>query len=74
LEIHKDLIPRGSKVLVIDDVLATGGTACAAIDLLLMAGLQPTSIAFLLEIPSLGGKSRIASTHPQIQIQTLLAE
>ncbi|MSX53307.1 MAG: adenine phosphoribosyltransferase [Actinobacteria bacterium] len=74
LEIHKDLIPRGSKVLVIDDVLATGGTACAAIDLVIMAGLQPTSIAFLLEIPSLGGKSRIASTHPQIQIHTLLAE
>jgi len=39
-----------------------------------MADLQPISIAFLLEIPSLGGKSRIASTHPQIQIQTLLAE
>ena len=74
LEIHKDLIPRGSKVLVIDDVLATGGTACAAIDLVIMAGLQPTSIAFLLEIPSLGGKSRIASTHPRIQIHTLLAE
>jgi adenine phosphoribosyltransferase len=74
LEIHKDLIPRGSKVLVIDDVLATGGTACAAIDLVIMAGLQPISIAFLLEIPSLGGKSRIASTHPQIQIHTLLAE
>jgi adenine phosphoribosyltransferase len=74
LEIHKDLVPQGSKVLVIDDVLATGGTACAAIDLILMAGLQPTSVAFLLEIPSLGGKSRIASTHPQIQIHTLLAE
>ena len=74
LEIHKDLIPQGSKVLLIDDVLATGGTACAAIDLVIMAGLQPTSTAFLLEIPSLGGKSRIASTHPQIQIHTLLAE
>ena len=74
LEIHKDLIPQGSKVLLIDDVLATGGTASAAIDLVIMAGLQPTSTAFLLEIPSLGGKSRIASTHPQIQIHTLLAE
>ena len=51
LEIHKDLIPQGSKVLVIDDVLATGGTACAAIDLILMAGLQgagkTTSVAKL---------------------------
>ena len=74
LEIHKDLIAGGAQVLVIDDVLATGGTACAAIDLLLMANLQPVFAAFLLEIPSLGGKSRIANTHPQIQIQTLLAE
>jgi adenine phosphoribosyltransferase len=74
LEVHKNLIAKNARVLIIDDVLATGGTACAAIDLLKMDGLQPVCVAFLLEIPALGGKSRIASAHPQIQIQTLLAE
>jgi len=74
LEIHENLIPHNSKVLIIDDVLATGGTACAAIELILRAGLHPVSTAFLLEISDLGGKSLIARTHPQIQIHTLLAE
>ena len=74
LEIHTGLIPAGGKVLLIDDVLATGGTAIASIDLLKMAGLNPVSIAFLLEIPALGGRSRIAKTHPDIKIATILAE
>ena len=74
LEIHTGLIPAGGKVLLIDDVLATGGTAIASIDLLKMAGLNPVSIAFLLEIPALGGRSRIAKAHPDIKIATILAE
>ena len=74
LEIHTDLIPAGGKVLLIDDVLATGGTAIASIDLIKMAGLNPVSIAFLLEIPALGGRSRIAKAHPDIKIATILAE
>ena len=74
LEIHTGLIPAGGKVLLIDDVLATGGTAIASIDLLKMAGLNPVSIAFLLEIPALGGRSRIAKAHPDIKISTILAE
>ena len=61
LEIHSDLIP-------------TGGTAVAAIDLIKMAGLSPKTIAFLLEIPALGGRSRIAKSHPGLKIQTILAE
>jgi adenine phosphoribosyltransferase len=74
LEIHSDLIPKGGRVLLIDDVLATGGTAVAAIDLIKMAGLSPVTIAFLLEIPTLGGRSRIAKSHPGLEIQTMLAE
>lgn len=74
LEIHSDLIPVGGKVLLVDDVLATGGTAIAAIDLIKMAGLSPITFAFLLEIPALGGRSRIAKGHSGLQIQTILAE
>ena len=74
LEIHSDLIPKGGRVLLIDDVLATGGTAVAAIDLIKMAGLSPVTFAFLLEISALGGRSRIAKSHPGLEIQTMLAE
>ena len=74
LEIHSDLIPAGGRVLLVDDVLATGGTAVAALDLIKMAGLSPITIAFLLEIPTLGGRSRIAKSHPGLKIQTILAE
>ena len=74
LEIHIDQIPAGGRVLLIDDVLATGGTAIAAIDLLKMAELNPVCIAFLLEIPALGGRSRIAKAHPDVKIATILAQ
>jgi adenine phosphoribosyltransferase len=74
LELHSDLIPVGGKVLLVDDVMATGGTAVAALDLIKMAGLSPITMAFLLEIPALGGRSRIAKSHPGLKIQTILAE
>ena len=74
LEIHANLIPEGKKVMVADDVLATGGTALAAVDLILAAKLQPAGVICLLEIPALGGKSRINKAHPALQIHTILAE
>jgi len=40
----------------------------------LMAGLVPVKLAFLLQIPALAGQARIAESHPQIQIHTILAE
>jgi adenine phosphoribosyltransferase len=74
LEIHANLIAAGKKVLIVDDVLATGGTAVAATDLIIAASLIPTSLVFLLEIPALGGRSRIKQAHSGLQIQTILAE
>jgi adenine phosphoribosyltransferase len=74
LEIHANLIPAGKKVLIVDDVLATGGTAVAATDLIIAASLIPTSLVFLLEIPELGGRSRIKQAHGGLQIKTILAE
>ena len=74
LEIHSDLVPAGKKVLIVDDVLATGGTALASVELIEKASLIPTSLVFLLEISQLGGRSRIQAARPGLQIQTILAE
>ena len=74
LEIHSDLVPAGKKVLIVDDVLATGGTALASVELIEKASLIPTCLVFLLEIGQLGGRSRIQAARPGLQIQTILTE
>lgn len=74
LEIHTDIIKQGSKVLVVDDVLATGGTAIAATKLLTAAGLIPMRLVFLLAIPELNGMARIAEALPDLKTEVILAE
>jgi adenine phosphoribosyltransferase len=74
LEIHSDIYTEGSKVLIIDDVLATGGTAIAAISLCEKIGLNVTGTAFLLEIAALSGRSKIEKSFPKSPIKVLLEE
>jgi adenine phosphoribosyltransferase len=71
LEIHKDACASGNNVLVIDDVLATGGTACAAIRLIEKTGASVTSIAFVIEISALNGRAKIQEHFPSMQITSL---
>ena len=59
LEIHEDACPRGAKVLVVDDVLATGGTARAACELVEALGGAVVGCAFLLEIRDLDGRAQL---------------
>lgn len=59
LEIHKDAIKRGERVLIVDDVLATGGTAAAATKLVERLGGKVQGIACVLELEFLGGRSKI---------------
>ena len=61
LEIHKDAIMPDDKIIVIDDLLATGGSACAAIDLILGAGGSVVSCGFVVELSDLTGRQRIES-------------
>jgi adenine phosphoribosyltransferase len=60
LEIHHDAIGNGHRVLLVDDLLATGGTAGAAIELVERCGGQVVACAFLIELGFLGGRGRLA--------------
>jgi adenine phosphoribosyltransferase len=60
LEIHRDAVGPGERVLVVDDVLATGGTVAACIDLVEKLGGEVLECAFLMEIEALGGRKRLA--------------
>lgn len=57
LEIHDDAVGRGERVVVVDDLLATGGTAAATGRLLERLGARIVAFAFLIELPELGGRS-----------------
>jgi len=59
LEIHQDACASGKRVLIVDDVLATGGTARAAIDLTRKAGGKIIGAAFLIELDFLNGRSKL---------------
>ncbi|MEL6686407.1 MAG: adenine phosphoribosyltransferase [Pseudomonadota bacterium] len=59
LQIHADAVGKGDNVLLVDDLIATGGTADAAISLLRRAGCDVTAAAFLVDLPDLGGAAKI---------------
>lgn len=63
VEIHIDGVHKGSRVLVIDDLLATGGTAAAACELVAACGAEVVECAFLVELGFLDGRARLGS-HP----------
>jgi adenine phosphoribosyltransferase len=62
LELHPDLIPRGSKVVIHDDVLATGGTIEAIKNLVEQIGSEVLGACFIIELSFLGGRERLAGT------------
>jgi adenine phosphoribosyltransferase len=59
IEIHEDAISKGDRVLLIDDLIATGGTAAAAIDLIRMSGGEVVAAAFVIDLPELGGADKL---------------
>jgi adenine phosphoribosyltransferase len=67
LEIHADALTAGDRVLVVDDLLATGGTAAATVSLVEQLGGQVTGIAFLVELEALGG-AKLLGDRPHVSL------
>lgn len=59
VEIHDDAINNGENVLVVDDLLATGGTMAAAVNLIRRAGGTVVGCCFIVDLPDLGGRERL---------------
>jgi len=69
LEIHRDAISRGQRVLVVDDLLATGGTVLGTIELVRRLGGEIAGLSFMVELTTLGGRAKLG----EFTIHTLLA-
>ena len=71
LELDPEAIPQGSSVVIIDDLLATGGTALAAAELLRQGGATVHVALFVIELPDLGGRKRLGEAG--VDVHTLMA-
>jgi adenine phosphoribosyltransferase len=69
VEVHVDGFRPGERVLIVDDVLATGGTAAASVSLVRRSGAEVAAVSVLLELGFLGGRARL----PGVEVRSLLA-
>jgi len=70
IEIHKDAFQEGARVLLVDDLLATGGTALAAAALIEKLGGIVAEMAFIVNLPDVGGESKLKAKGYEIYAQT----
>lgn len=70
IEIHRDAIAKGQNVLIVDDLIATGGTALAAANLVRKLGGNVVELAFIVDLPDLGGGKRLAAAGLKYYAQT----
>jgi adenine phosphoribosyltransferase len=68
LELHQDAFPTGSRVLIVDDLIATGGTAAATAELVEKTGSQVVGYGFVIELVDLQGRAKL----PAVPVTTLL--
>lgn len=71
MEVHEDAVQPGERVILIDDLIATGGTACAAVELLRRIGAEVESACFIIDLPELGGAGRLRAMN--VPVRTLVA-
>lgn len=68
LEVHSDALTMSDRVVIVDDVLATGGTAVAAVDLVQRTGASVLAVAVIMDLPGLQGRARLAQHGVPVQI------
>ncbi|HWF00486.1 MAG TPA: adenine phosphoribosyltransferase [Caulobacteraceae bacterium] len=71
IEMHLDAVLEGERVLLIDDLIATGGTALAAVQLLVQAKAEIVAAAFVIDLPDLGGAAKLRAAG--LDVRTLVA-
>lgn len=71
MEMHEDAVKPGERVILIDDLIATGGTAEAAVKLLKSIGAEVVAACFVIDLPDLGGRRRIEAL--DVPVRTLIA-
>jgi adenine phosphoribosyltransferase len=71
MEIHADAIGSGQRVLLIDDLIATGGTAVAAVNLLRQIGANVVAACFVIDLPDLGGAEKLRALG--VDVMTLMS-
>jgi adenine phosphoribosyltransferase len=69
LEVHQDAFHPGSRVLIVDDLMATGGTAAATAKLLQQIGCEIVGFGFIIELQDLGGRQKL----PDVPVVTLIS-
>ena len=72
IEAHIDALSPSDSVLVVDDVLATGGTLLAALEIVTELGAKISEVVVLFEIDGLGGRAKISDKFPEITIRSLV--
>jgi adenine phosphoribosyltransferase len=71
IEIHADAVGKGDRILLVDDLVATGGTAEAAIELIRRSGGEIVAAAFVIDLPDLGGAARLRNHN--VDVHTLVS-
>ena len=71
MEMHKDAVSAGEKVILVDDLIATGGTAEGAVKLLRQMGADIVAACFVIDLPDLGGRKKLEELG--VPVRTLIA-
>jgi adenine phosphoribosyltransferase len=71
MEMHRDAVGAGEDIILVDDLIATGGTAAGAVELLRSLGARVLAACFIIDLPDLGGSAKLAALG--VPVQTILA-
>jgi adenine phosphoribosyltransferase len=71
MEMHRDAVHLGERIILVDDLIATGGTAAAAVQLLRSLGAEVLAACFIADLPGLGGSARLAKL--EVPVRSLVS-